>query len=360
MSSSISLDSASTQQLISLNASSQIPLKLSQDGSNYSSWKAQITNLFFGYDLLGFVDGSNQKPDKSSPTYHFWTRQDRLVLLAIQSTVSNTVSPIINSCTSSADAWQKLESSFANKSTTRMLSLLNSLATTKKAGKPVMEYFTIMRGFIDDLITINHPPSDGQIMSYILSGFGSEYKEIVGALRVQRVPLSFEDLRDHFLHAEMLAGDTTETPITANYTQRRNYNNNYHGRGDNSNRGRGGRGHPRQSGSSSSSQQSYRHGDSHTAFSGSPSQRLICQLCDKSGHTARQCHSRGVFSPTAHVADSLPDSGNNQNWLLDTGATHHITSDLNNLAIHSDYNGNDSVLMGNGSKDRGILGPRPE
>ncbi|CAH9089921.1 unnamed protein product [Cuscuta europaea] len=202
-----------------------------------------------------------------------------------------------------------------------MLSLLNSLATTKKAGKTVMEYFNTMRGFMDDLITIGHPLPDGQIMSCILSGFGSEYKETVGALRVQRVPLSFEDLRDHFRHAEMLAGDTTETPITAHYTQRRNYNNNYHGRGDYNNRGRGGRGCPPQSGSYSSSQQSYRNGDSQKIFSGPPSQRPICQSCDKIGHTARQCHSRGVFSPTANMADSPSDSGNNQNWLLDTGAS---------------------------------------
>ncbi|KAJ9672681.1 hypothetical protein PVL29_026056 [Vitis rotundifolia] len=48
--------------LISLNASSQIPFKLAKDGANYASWKSQMTNLLFGYDLLGFVDGSHPCP----------------------------------------------------------------------------------------------------------------------------------------------------------------------------------------------------------------------------------------------------------------------------------------------------------
>lgn len=34
---------------------------------------------------------------------------------------------------------------------------------------------------------------------------------------------------------------------------------------------------------------------------------------------------------------------------MDSGATHHMTSDLDNLALHQPYNGNDAVLIGDGS-----------
>ncbi|KAJ0047753.1 hypothetical protein Pint_17090 [Pistacia integerrima] len=37
----------------------------------------------------------------------------------------------------------------------------------------------------------------------------------------------------------------------------------------------------------------------------------------------------------------------NDNWVLDFGATHHITSDLQNLSMHSDYAGNDDIIVGN-------------
>lgn len=36
-------------------------------------------------------------------------------------------------------------------------------------------------------------------------------------------------------------------------------------------------------------------------------------------------------------------------WLMDSGATHHVTSDLQNFAIHNPYTGNDSIVVGNGA-----------
>lgn len=40
---------------------------------------------------------------------------------------------------------------------------------------------------------------------------------------------------------------------------------------------------------------------------------------------------------------------NPQQWLLDSGATHHLTSDLNNLALHQPYNGGEAVSIADGS-----------
>ena len=34
-------------------------------------------------------------------------------------------------------------------------------------------------------------------------------------------------------------------------------------------------------------------------------------------------------------------------WLLDSGGSHHIASDLNNLSLHSPYNGSQNVMVGN-------------
>ena len=78
--------------------------------------------------------------------------------------------------------------------------------------------------------------------------------------------------------------------------------------------------------------------------------RIVCQLCDKQGHSAKTCRSRGQPSsrPQAQYVDGDSNSGNN-NWVLDSRATHHITSDLQNLSMHSDYVGNEDVIVGNGN-----------
>ncbi|KAH7690226.1 hypothetical protein IHE45_02G032900 [Dioscorea alata] len=35
-------------------------------------------------------------------------------------------------------------------------------------------------------------------------------------------------------------------------------------------------------------------------------------------------------------------------WLLDSGATHHVTHDLDNLALHSPYDGTEELIIGDG------------
>jgi hypothetical protein len=73
------------------------------------------------------------------------------------------------------------------------------------------------------------------------------------------------------------------------------------------------------------------------------------------GHTALTCYHRfdqayQSVGPnlTAYAANSSysPDI----NWYLNTGATHHITSDLNNLNLYSEsYDGLDQTQVGNGT-----------
>lgn len=83
------------------------------------------------------------------------------------------------------------------------------------------------------------------------------------------------------------------------------------------------------------------------------STRLIdtrrCQICGVHGHSAGRCSqlqlqgtyggsnqssvsSIPLWQPRANVAAAQMYNANN--WLFDSGATHHLTLDLNNLALH--------------------------
>ena len=55
--------SSQPNTLISINAATQMPFKLSK--MNYASWRAQFTNLLFGYDLLCFLDGTTPCPPET-------------------------------------------------------------------------------------------------------------------------------------------------------------------------------------------------------------------------------------------------------------------------------------------------------
>lgn len=70
-----------------------------------------------------------------------------------------------------------------------------------------------------------------------------------------------------------------------------------------------------------------------------------CQICHRFGHTAGTCYHR---TNAAYTATHSPY--HTSNWCLDTGATHHITSQPSTLNNVSPYNGHDSVTMGDGSQ----------
>ncbi|MCH99975.1 retrovirus-related pol polyprotein from transposon TNT 1-94, partial [Trifolium medium] len=95
-----------------------------------------------------------------------------------------------------------------------------------------------------------------------------------------------------------------------------------------------------------------------------------CQICEKFGHDAHICYHRNsaVVQPPWQVAPARPPSGNqwlnpwhsaqprpsaypppaSQLWYPDSGATHHVTNNSENLLDSISLSGSDQVLLGNG------------
>ena len=79
--------------------------------------------------------------------------------------------------------------------------------------------------------------------------------------------------------------------------------------------------------------------------------RPICQLCDKPGHSAKTCRSLppSFSAPQANFSQANNGFNPNSTWFVDSGASHHITSDLQTLSVHFEYGGNDDIIIGNGN-----------
>lgn len=79
----------------------------------------------------------------------------------------------------------------------------------------------------------------------------------------------------------------------------------------------------------------------------------ICQVCFKKGHTAAECWHRFEedYTPDEkHLANVTTHSyGVDTNWYTDTGATDHVTGELDKLQIKDKYHGGEQIHTANGS-----------
>ncbi|KAI9187194.1 hypothetical protein LWI28_025359 [Acer negundo] len=218
------------QSLIAIN-STQIPIKLSK-GGNYAVWRSQFENLLFGYGLMGYPDGSKPcppdvipNPTRSSenhtvpetianPDNHIWLRQDRLLLHTIQVTCTGAAQSIVTRSTTSVQAWEKLESSYANRSNTGKLGLLDSLTNVNLADKLVTKYMQGIKNILDNLELIGHSVDDGATVIHTLNGLGPAYLPLASAIRTRDTPISFEELYDKLLdHESFLKRDESKKGV---------------------------------------------------------------------------------------------------------------------------------------------------
>lgn len=180
---------------------------------------------------------------------------------------------------------------------------------------------------------------DDEILAYLLAGLPSEYDSYVTSMTTKD-SITLDDAYAHLVafEARQLKHQAVlqlNIGSSANYVRRG---------GSSRGRGRSDRGRGRSRGSGPPRFSGDRRGPS--------SSRPPCQICGKEGHTAIRCWYRmddsyNADPPSAAMAST--SSKVDADWYTDTGATDHITGDLDRLALRERYHGNDQVQVGNDS-----------
>ncbi|KAF5442060.1 hypothetical protein F2P56_037245 [Juglans regia] len=335
--------------LIALNITSQINEKLTP--FTFPQWRAQFEALLIGYNLIDYVTGDKPCPNlhDSSTSAHqrtHWIRQDKLILSAIMASTTTTITPFISIAKTSQEAWHKLHTMYASKSRTRAMQLKEELTLIKKGSQTIQEYLHTVKSLADEISLINHPISEDDLTLYILNGLGADFREIAAPIRARERPLTFEELHDllvgHDAYLRHLEVSSQQLVASANYSNRRS--------GSSSSSG----GHLSK-GSSKSHSSDRNNGASQNANSlaqktkpnGQRRYTPKCQLCEQLDHTVKYCPRLQFPGATANCISTSP--AQETKWLIDSAASHNITGDLAKLSIHSEYDGTDEVVIGDGS-----------
>jgi hypothetical protein len=211
-----------------------------------------------------------------------------------------------------------------------------------------------VKALADEIALIDHPISEDDLTLYILNGLGPDYREITAPIWAQERPLSFEELHDllvsHECYLRRLDATTQQLIVTTNFSNRRSSSSSSNGgniyRGFNKpTKG----GYFKYDGPPASSRYNGNPRDhkKHNQFNGQCRYSPKCQICDQFGHTAKHCPQFNSCNATVNCAST--SQVKDTKWLLDSAASHNITGDLAKLSVHSEYDGTDEVVIGDGS-----------
>ncbi|XP_010469809.1 PREDICTED: probable serine/threonine-protein kinase ndrD [Camelina sativa] len=337
--------------------------------TNYLMWSLQIHALIDGYELSGYLDGSTPPPPptvtvndatKPNPDFTFWKRQDRLLYSALLGAMTTSVQPLVSRATTTADAWTTLADTFAKASRSHFKQIKDQIKVWTKGNKLIDEYVRGLTVRFDELAILGKPMDHEDQIEKILAGLPEEYKPVVDQIESKDSPPTITEVHERLRNREVTlrsAATSTAFLVSANVAQyqrrsdNNNNNNNYNSRNNN-----------RSSQSSSRYNNNNNWQGTNNNNNNNRSFRPYlgkCQICHTQGHSARRCpqlHSIQSSAPPRYNSPFTPwqpranmVANMSSPAILDSGATHHITSDLNNLTIQQPYNGGDDLTIADGS-----------
>ncbi|KAK9200255.1 hypothetical protein WN944_015452 [Citrus x changshan-huyou] len=372
------------------------PIKL--DRSNYTIWKSQILSSVRANSLEDLLDGSKTSPDQFlqsetesisgdaelNPAYTTWKRKDQLLLSWLMSSISIEILSLVVNSETSLELWTSLEQQFGFETSTKKLkTITDELAI---AGNPISSldflthlisglgqpYYPVVVYLEANLakISINEAysmllPHEARLEANQLSA--SKEAKLNYAANIAQTGSGTNN------HNKKLGGQFNNNWAGSQFNNNWNKNGGFRG-GYAGGRGGYGRNFPQGQGRGNwnggwnGSFGNFPQGGRGSNYNGNPGQtggfnggfangkgtldqaatNVTCQIYFKPRHTAAECRNRfnkdyvsfnNPYQNPPRAAFLATSEGviTDQGWYIDSGATHHITNNLQNLQIGNEY-----------------------
>ncbi|PKU70593.1 Retrovirus-related Pol polyprotein from transposon TNT 1-94 [Dendrobium catenatum] len=347
---------ASLKFIIS-NFKNLIPHPLTAD--NYAIWKIQISQNLTANGFTDFLTGKAAPPsDQTSQDYARWRLIGSNLISALFSTISPALLPYVINSSSAQEVWETLERQLQSTCRSRVIQLKNELHQVQMNNQTMQHYLSTVKTIVDNIAAAGTKIDHEDIVLYILKGLPASYNAFKTAIRTSSLPADLDKLcsqlcsKEIHINQEIKKEQSLNNSTSALYATSVNQQKNRTSKRFFKNKSPA----PRQS-------------EMKDTTNSVPNNRPTCQICGKIGHIALNCWHRNNYKyaptiqnvPRALLTQPMPQ----QSWILDSGATNHITNDSASIHQSAPYNGSDSVTVLNGSSlsihnyGQGLL-PLPE
>jgi hypothetical protein len=165
---------------------------------NYHPWSRAITLALGGRSKLSFIDESTPSPDKESPDYASWLSKDQLVRSWILNSMDQPLAEIFSYSDSAAHLWTSVRDMYGQQNNSaRIFELQRDIVNLQQSGKPFVQLLgnlkrmwnelEVYRPHTTDAVTLRKRVEEDKVFQ-LLASLGAEY----------------EDLRSHILMSSEL------------------------------------------------------------------------------------------------------------------------------------------------------------
>ncbi|KAG6518818.1 hypothetical protein ZIOFF_022299 [Zingiber officinale] len=123
--------------------------KLSE--TNYASWAVAIELYVEGHDKLDILHGSKVKPDEKDPSFRTWRRDNIQLMTWILNSVSSGIKQVILHNKTAYDMWKTLEQMYGRRhDMLRTYQLSSQIFKLEQGSMSVTNYFATLKGLWDE------------------------------------------------------------------------------------------------------------------------------------------------------------------------------------------------------------------
>ena len=277
------------------------------DVDNYATWSTSMKWLLITKGLWGPVDKPKDYVDKE---------EDQKALALIGLSVQDHHQSTLAKCTTASEAWLALQAVYSAKSNARRLQLKRELHNIKLvAGEPLTKYVSRAKELRDQLLAAGHDVSDEDLAWSTLAGLPGEYDTLVTMLEASDDKPDIDKMLTKLLAVEQRLVRKDESDGTAFYANKP-HKKNVHNK--------------------------------------TRPTAKECWYCNRPGHFQADCRKKKRDEAQSHRtgATALMAAGGaagHTTWVVDSGASYHITSRLEGMVNVRQLATNITITFGNGT-----------
>ena len=296
------------------------------NGENFGMWKFKMEMILAEKDLWEVVDGSEEPPseDADLKTKKAFERKEKKAFALIAINLVDRQIAHIQHCKGPAQAWATLCNIHETKSLSNILFLRRKFFTSKMQEEDdLLDHINKIKALADELACLEAPVMDGDVMMTLLQSLPPSFEFLIPALETRPI----KELTMEFVTACLM--------------------HEVNKRKENESQGEG-----------SALVSRYGKGGNTKAFK----ETRTCFKCGKSGHIAKHCKSsQAKGKESAHQASKEEEEeefafathgggekANMFTWIVDSGATQHMTSHRDAFHTYKPISGKKIYLGDNG------------